>query len=367
MDEPSKKKLVNLKEFENIARRELPKDIYDYLSGGANDEITVHENHEAYSKIKLYPRVLKSVEKRDVSIQMMGKKIAMPIFIAPTAFHCLANEEGELATVKAAAMANTIMIVSMASTVSLERIANAAKNPKINKAPELWFQLYIQPDIEITKLFVKRAEDAGYSALVVTVDSPVFGKRERDIRNGFHMLPEGLSLKNFDDPKLLKFAKDKPTLILNAALTWSDIDKLKEITTLPVFIKGVVRPEDAELAIQHGVDGIIVSNHGGRQLDTIPATIELLPDIVAMVKGRIPVIIDGGIRRGTDVLKALALGANAVAIGRPILWGLAYDGESGVLQVLHNLKDELDLSMALCGCSSIKEINKSLIYTKTTF
>ncbi len=366
MDKSLKRSLVNLKDFEDEARRTLPKEVYDYLAGGAGDEITVAENIQAYNRLKLCPRVLKGVGDRDTSIKVLDKQISTPILIAPTAFHCLAHQEGELATVKAAVKANTIMIVSMASTVSLEEIALTAKEVTVTYKPNLWFQLYIQPDAELTESFVRRVENAGYNALVVTVDSPVFGMRERDIRNGFHTLPEGLSLKNFDHVNSKKSSGEKTTLILSAKLTWEDIDWLKSITRLPIFIKGIVCPDDALIAMNHQVDGIIVSNHGGRQLDTLPATIDMLPQIISVVNHKIPVIVDGGVRRGTDVLKAIALGADAVAIGRPVLWGLTCDGEVGVTNVLNKLKHEFDLTMALCGCSSVKEIKKHLIYSHTT-
>ncbi len=355
-----KKNIVNLKDLESIAKEKLSGKVYDYLSGGAGDETTIYHNKDAYNHIKLCPRVLLDVENRDLSIELLSQKISMPILIAPTAFHCLANVDGELATVSAAAKADTVMMVSMASTKSLEEIAHTAYKASAN--PKLWFQMYLQPDIEVNKVFVKRAEDAGYKALVITADSPVFGHRERDIRNNFHKLPNGLSLKNFDDDRLMLANGKKATLELSATTTWKDIEALKTITKLPVFVKGILSPKDAELAITHGVDGIIVSNHGGRQLDSVPATIDVLSSIASVVKDRVPVIVDGGIRRGTDILKALALGANAIAIGRPVLWGLSSNGEEGVLEVLKMLKHELDTTMALCGCTTVKEIDKNLIY-----
>ncbi|WP_062054529.1 alpha-hydroxy acid oxidase [Aquimarina longa] len=361
MSNSSAIKLAGLRDFESAACTKLSREIYDYFSGGANNEITISENDRAYDRIKLRPRILQGVRERDTSVMILEESLSTPICIAPTAFHCLAHKEGELATVKAAVKANAIMMVSMASTVAMEEIALVAKNNSEGLTPKLWFQLYIQPDRELTKLFVKRAEDAEYSALVVTVDSPVFGMRDRDIRNNFHELPDGLSLKNFDSIK--SNSSVRPTLEFNSGLTWKDIDWLRSITKLPIFIKGVLCGEDAQLAIQHGVDGIIVSNHGGRQLDTLPATIDVLPEIANAVEHKIPIIIDGGIRRGTDVVKALALGADAIAVGRPILWGLAVNGEQGVCTVLKMLQEELTLAMALCNCSSIKEIKKSLLYS----
>ena len=311
---------INLHEFERAAQAKLPAEIYDYFAGGANDEITVRENQSAYSRIRLQYRVLRDVSRRSLTTTVLSHPLSLPIFIAPTAFHCLAHPEGELATARAAARAGVIMISSMVATMAIEEVAKA--NATIPGAPPLWSQLYILPDRGFTTEMIRRAEAAGCSVLVVTVDSPVFGQRERDIRHRFHELPNGLSLANFTAtgraaPPLFEFKAD---------LTWEDVSWLRTTTDLPILLKGIIHPEDACLALAHGADGIIVSNHGGRQLDTAVATIEALPEIVDAVAGRLPVLIDGGIRRGTDVLKALSLGADSVAIGRPVLWGLAVAG-----------------------------------------
>ncbi|MCI0397578.1 MAG: alpha-hydroxy-acid oxidizing protein [Chloroflexi bacterium] len=346
---------INLSDYERAAQEKLPPEIYDYYAGGANDEMTVQENRSAYSRIRLQYRVLRDVSRRSLATAVLDHPLSLPILIAPTAFHCLAHPEGELATARAAARAGTIMIASMAATTAVEEVAQASA--AIPGAPRPWLQLYILPDRGFTTEMVRRAEAAGCGALVLTVDSPVFGQRERDIRHRFHELPNGLSLANFTAAGGAR----PPQLEFKADLTWQDVSWLRATTNLPILLKGIVHPADACLALAHGADGVIVSNHGGRQLDTAVATIEVLPEIVDAVAGRLPILVDGGVRRGTDVLKALALGAAAVAIGRPVLWGLAVAGEAGVSSVLELLRRELDLAMALCGCASIEEINRELL------
>jgi 4-hydroxymandelate oxidase len=238
----------------------------------------------------------------------------------------------------------------MAATTAIEDIAAAAREAAPD--PGLWFQLYLQPDLEFTEAIVRRAEAAGVKAFVVTVDSPVLGRRERDDRNAFHDLPPGLAvenLRNLGENRSGGNASHVREIVMSAGLNWDDIAWLRSKTKLPVLIKGVLHAEDARLAVHHGVAGIVVSNHGGRQLDTVPATIEVLPEIAAAVGGAIPVLLDGGIRRGTDVVKALALGADAVGVGRPIVWGLAAGGREGVSEVLDLLRDDFDQALALCG------------------
>ncbi|RSD22059.1 alpha-hydroxy acid oxidase [Amycolatopsis eburnea] len=337
-------------EFEAAARERLDPAHYDYFAGGAQDEITVAENESAFRKLRLLPRVLRGSDKRDLSVELLGTSSSMPILIAPTAFHRLAHADGELATARAAARAGTIMVVSMAATTAIEDIAAAAR--EVAPDPGLWFQLYLQPDLEFTEAIVRRAERAGVKAFVVTVDSPVLGRRERDDRNDFHDLPAGLvveNLRNIGENRSGGNASHVRDIVMSAALNWDHIAWLRSKTKLPVLIKGVLHAEDARLAVHHGVAGIFVSNHGGRQLDTVPATIDVLPDIAAAVGGAIPVLVDGGIRRGTDVVKALALGADAVAVGRPVVWGLAAGGREGVTQVLELLREDFDQALALCG------------------
>ena len=273
------------------------------------------------------------------------------------------------------------MILSMASTVAVEQIAAAAREVTTDVPANLWFQLYIQPDLKFTEAIVRRAEAAGCTALVVSVDSPSFGRRERDVRNRFLDLPPGMCCENMREPfgevcdisspRGPKMSHSSSTggpqwgnarpIAFSPELSWEHIDWLRKTTSLKIALKGIMHPSDAKLAVGRGVDALIVSNHGGRQLDTVPASIELLPAIVDAVEGKIPLLLDGGIRRGTDVVKALALGASAVAIGRPVLWGLALGGESGVSQVLELLRSELDRALALCGCGSPADLSRDLV------
>lgn len=333
---------LSLREIEAQARQRLDTAVYDFFAGGAGDEVTLRANEAAFARIGLLPRILRGVARRSLAVELLGHQPRMPVLIAPTAFHRLAHPDGECATARAAAAAGVIMIVSMASTTAIEDIAKAAAEVG---TPMLWLQLYLQPDLAFTEALVRRAEVAGCTALVLSVDSPLFGRRERDLRNGFVDLPEGLYCEHLRTPdgaaRRIEFCAD---------LSWSHIDWLREITALPIVLKGVAHPADALLALDRGVDAIVVSNHGGRQLDTMPAAVELLPAIADATEGRLPLLLDGGIRRGTDIVKALALGATAVGIGRPVLWGLAAGGERGVAEVLELLRTELDQALALCGC-----------------
>jgi 4-hydroxymandelate oxidase len=312
--------------------------------------------------LKVHYRVFVDVSKRDLSIDLYGDRISLPVLIAPTAFHRLAHPDGELATRRAAGEAGTIMTLSSLSNTRVEEVADTGSGP-------LWFQLYINKDREFTRNLVARVEKAGCRALMVTGDTPEWGRREQDVRNGFH-LPEGLSAINLvpsnDQGEIIGQTGagmgQAFTWMLDASLTWKDLDWLCSLTKLPVIVKGVCRADDARQAINHGAKGIVVSNHGGRQMDTAPATIEVLPRIAQEVAGKIPILLDGGIRRGLDVLKALALGANAVQVGRPVLWGLAAGGQAGVTLALEILRQELDLAMALSGCANVGAINRQLLY-----
>ncbi|MFC4116512.1 alpha-hydroxy acid oxidase [Nonomuraea zeae] len=341
-----------LRAFEDEARARLEPAHYDYFAGGAGDELTVRANEAAFARLGLVPRVLRGAAKPETGVTLLGSRAAVPVLVAPTAFHRLAHPEGERATARAAAAAETVMIVSMAATVAVGDVADAAPGA------DLWFQLYVQPDAAFTETLVRRAEAAGCKALVVTVDSPVMGLRERDLRNGFHDLPEHLCCENMRDGA--HGDRVRP-IVMSPELSWEDIDRLREMTALPIVLKGVTHPADARLALDHGVSAIMVSNHGGRQLDTVPATIDLLPDIVAAAGGAVPVLLDGGVRRGTDVLKALALGATAVAVGRPVIWGLAADGERGVTRVLGLLRTEVEHALTLCGCASVHELEPGMV------
>ncbi|MBS1551409.1 MAG: alpha-hydroxy-acid oxidizing protein [Bacteroidetes bacterium] len=351
---------VSISDYEIIAKEKLSQSAYDYYSSGANDEITLRENCEAYKRIFLIYRVLKDVSKRDLTTEVLGNKISMPLMIAPTAFHKMANESGEVAVAKAATKAGTIMILSTLSNSSAEEVTKASDG-------NIWFQLYVFKDREITVNLIKRVENAGCKALVLTVDAPFLGLRERDVKNKFN-LPDGFTVKNLEPYYKEKLSLNHDSGIagyfsenLDPSLNWKDIEWLKSKTSLPVLIKGIGCKEDALLAVQYGADGIVVSNHGGRQLDTCRATIDVLPEVADAVSGKIEIMLDGGIRRGTDILKAIALGAKTVLIGRPVLWGLAAEGENGVSSVLDILRNELDLAMALCGCDSVSKITKDLI------
>lgn len=356
----SQPKPINIHEYHVRAKERLPQMVYDYYAGGAHDEVTLRENDRAYDRLSVRYRVMRDISRRSVATTVLGQPVELPILVAPTAFHRMAHDDGEVATARAAGAAGTIMMLSTLSTSSIEEVTEAATG-------SIWFQLYVYKDREATKGLVRRAEAAGCTALVLTVDAQVWGCRERDERNGFR-LPEGLTVKNLapagkgafptvGGSGLAAYVNER----FDRALSWDDLDWLASITDLPVLVKGVVRGDDARRAAEHGAAAVIVSNHGGRQLDTSPATIEVLPEVVDAVDGAVEVLIDGGIRRGTDVLKALALGASAVSVGRPILWGLAVDGEAGVRHVLTLLRDELDLAMALSGVTSIDALAPDLV------
>ncbi len=352
---------VNLYDFEIRARGRLTEMAYAYYASGANDEITLRENHDAYDRIALRYHVLRDVSQRDLSITVLGEPASMPVLVAPMAFQGMAHPDGEVATARAAATAGTIMVLSTLSNASVEEVAAATTAP-------LWFQLYVYRDRGATHELVQRVEAAGYRALVLTVDAPVLGRRETDVRNRFQ-LPAGLTAKNLipaGKERLPDGAADSGLSVyfasmLDPSLSWTDVEWLRSITSLPVIVKGIVRGDDAARAVDRGAAGIVVSNHGGRQLDTAPAAIEVLAEVVKAVDGRAEVLVDGGIRRGTDVIKALALGARAVMLGRPVLWGLAVGGEAGVSTVLSLLRAELDTAMALCGCPSVDAIGPDLL------
>ena len=356
-------KPINLFEYESLAPENLSQMALDYYASGAWDEITLADNRAAYARYKLRPRMLVDVSQRNLTTKILGQHISMPILIAPMAFQCLAHPEGELATAKVAAHLGTTMVLSTLSTKKLEDVALASNLPK-----SLWFQLYVHRDRPLTRALVERAEAAGYQALCVTVDAPILGRRESDRRNQFS-LPPGMELANLTAMANLEIpqTQDESGLFayfahqLDPALTWQDIEWLQSLTSLPVVVKGILRGDDAIRAVEHGAKAIIVSNHGGRQLDGAIATIDALSEVVAAVGNQVDILVDGGIRRGTDILKAIALGAKAVLIGRPILWSLAVDGEAGARHVLELLRDELDVAMALSGCAKIEDIDSSLV------
>ncbi|AJQ96825.1 alpha-hydroxy acid oxidase [Gynuella sunshinyii] len=350
--------MISLNELENMALARLPKIFADYFIGGAGTETTIRENLRSFEDIRLWPRVLRGSFQDNFNTQLPGGTLEFPILAAPTAFHKLAHHDGELATARAIAQSNSLMIVSMAANTRTEDICKAAK--EVNPHTPVWQQLYLQPDRQFTLHLVHQAEQAGCSGLVVTVDSPVFGIRERDLRNGFNDLPKGLGCPNMIDEHGMT-----REIEFNESLDWQDISWLRRQTSLPIILKGILHPKDIVLAIEHEVQAVIVSNHGGRQLDGAPATIELLPALADAAQNRIPLIVDGGIRHGTDVLKTLALGASAVAVGRPVIWGLTVNGEQGVKDVMQTLQQELLTATKLCGCRTRKDINQHLIYSNS--
>ena len=318
-----------------------------YYAAGADHEVTLRREREAFERLRLVPRVLRGVDRADTSTAVLGTPIRAPIMVAPTGLQGLAHPEGECATARAAGEAGTLMAVSTVSSRRLEDISAATAGP-------LWFQLYVYEGARhIAEALVRRAENAGYGAVVLTVDSPRWGRKERFARveDG---LPPGADTASMEED--LGEEALEP-----AALTWEGVAWLRSLTGLPVILKGILHPEDAALAIAHGVRGIVVSTHGGRQLDGVLASVEALPAVVEAVAGRAEVYLDGGVRRGTDVLKALALGARAVFVGRPALWGLAVDGAGGVRRVMEMLGEELELAMVLAGLPDIGAVGPGLV------
>lgn len=350
--------LVSLRDHETQASRTLDANALAYFNGGAADEITLHENQQAWQRLRLAPRVLQPLAGGHTRVPLLGRTLAHPILIAPMAHQRLAHPHGELATALAAAAQGAGLVLSTQASTPMEDVARLVLGDT-DRGP-LWFQLYLQPDRGFTRELVQRAEAAGYEALVLTVDAPVSGVRDRERRAGF-ALPPGVSavhLHGHHAPPAAVLQPGQSALfddLLTQAPTWDDVAWLRSITRLPVLLKGITHPLDARLALEHGAAGVIVSNHGGRTLDTLPPTAELLPDVVQSVGGAMPVLVDGGIRRGTDVLKAMALGASAVLVGRPILHGLANAGAQGVAHVLRLLRDELEIAMALCGCRQLDQ------------
>ncbi|NXL95745.1 HAOX2 oxidase, partial [Alectura lathami] len=346
--------MVCLSDFEAYAKKYLPKFAWDFFAAGADECSTRDENILAYKRIRFRPRMLRDVSMLDTRTKILGTEISFPVGIAPTGFHQLAWPNGEKSTARAAKAMGTCYIASTYSTCSLEEIAAAAPGGF------RWFQLYIHRNRAVSQHLVQQAETLGFQGLVLTADLPYTGKRRDDIRNGFR-LPPHMKLKNlegaFEVCEMIPFFH----CLLDSSLTWDDIHWLRSLTHLPIIIKGILTKEDAELAVRHGAQGIIVSNHGGRQLDGVPATIDALGEVVEAVQDRVEVYLDGGIRKGSDVLKALALGAKCVFIGRPALWGLAYKGEEGLQDVLRILHEEFRLSMALAGCASVSEIGRHLV------
>jgi len=354
-------RFLNVQELAELAERRIPKVAWDYYRSGSWGEHTLRWNVEAWERLRIRHRVLVDVARRDLRTRLFGSELAFPLLAAPTALQKMAHPDGEAATARACAAAGIPMVLSNLASMTVEEVRAAAGNATT------WMQIYIGQDRGFTRELAERARVAGCAALVLTVDTPRWGTRERDIHNGFRV-PDGIEVANLARP-----GRDGPTghagrgiaealgWTIDASLTWKDLAWLAAETPLPVLVKGVCRADDALRAIDHGARGIVVSNHGGRQLDGAPPTAESLPEVAAAVKGRVPTIVDGGIRRGVDLLRALALGADAAAIGRPILWGLGAGGEAGVARTLELLREEFDLALALAGCRSVAEVTGDLV------
>lgn len=352
---------LNLHEVERLARECLTPQTFDYFAGGANDEVTLHANRRAFEELAIRYRVLVDVSRRELGTTLFGRAVPAPLVVAPMAFQRLAHPGGEVATARAAASLGVPMTLSTFATQSLEEVRAGADGP-------LWFQLYVHQDRGITRDLVARVAAAGFDALVLTVDVPEIGRRERDERNEFRLSAD-LRVANFTPSTSAPLQGEAPgsglanfiTGMRDSSLQWKDLEWLSELAGLPLVVKGLVRADDARRAADRGAAGVVVSNHGGRQLDSAIASLRALPDIAAAVGDRIVVMMDGGIRRGTDILKALALGARAVMVGRPVLWGLAVNGEAGARRVLELLIAELDLAMALAGAPRLTDISGDLI------
>jgi isopentenyl diphosphate isomerase/L-lactate dehydrogenase-like FMN-dependent dehydrogenase len=339
--------LIDIADFERLAEEKLDPGVGGYFFGGAGDELTLRENVSAWGQWRLRPRMLAGLSEWRTGVEVLGEEVSMPVLVAPVAYQGLVDPEGEAAMARAAASAGTVMCLSTLATMRPRPVAEAAPGGR------RWFQLYCFRDEGVTRALIEEAVDCGYEAIVVTVDAPRGGNRERDRRIGFK-IPAELGVPNVEAAlgSGRSITIEETFELMEPALTWSYLADLASDCRVPVLVKGVLTAEDATLAIEHGAAGVVVSNHGGRQLDRCLATVEALPEVVDAVEGRAPVLVDGGIRRGVDIAIALALGADAVLVGRPALWGLAVGGEDGARRVLDMLREELELTLALCGCKS---------------
>ncbi|GIO23821.1 lactate 2-monooxygenase [Oceanobacillus sp. J11TS1] len=365
--DPDRLPVIN-EEWENLAREKLKDGPYYYIAGGAGIERTMQANLEAFTKQRIIPRMLRNVDKRDLSVKLFGQKYPFPILQAPIGVQSIIHDEGEIGSARASAEMGVPYIASSASSVPMEKIAEA-----MGDGPR-WFQLYWSRDPEITASFLRRAENAGYSAIVVTLDTPMMAWRENDLKNVYLPFLAGEGLGNYFTDSAFMAKLDKPPqedpqsaimhwtkIFGNTGLTWEDIDFLREHTKLPIILKGILHPEDAKLAVKKGVDGIIVSNHGGRQVDGAIGALDALPDIAAAVGDKAAVLMDSGIRRGSDIMKAMALGAEAVLVGRPLMYGLAAAGQKGVREVMQNLLADLDITLGLTGQTSVSSLEAALL------
>ncbi|MEX2263628.1 MAG: alpha-hydroxy acid oxidase [Bryobacteraceae bacterium] len=343
--------MINVFDFDPVFKSKAEKAAYDYVSGGSWDEWTLKRNREAFGKITFLPEVLVPVDKLDLSTELFGLKLPMPVFVAPTGTHALLHPEGEVATARGAGAAGALMVVSTSSSMPLEKIAAAAGGP-------LWFQLYAGPDKETTRERVETAVALGCKAICWTVDAPYDAPRERDMRNRLERVPARRASRRSSGSRPAPYGLPSR---FQAELDWNFLPELAAYAKVPVLVKGILNPRDAVKAADGGAAGVVVSNHGGRYLDGAPSTMEALPGIVEAVGGRTAVLIDGGFRRGTDILKALAIGARAVLVGRPPLWGLGSYGDAGVQRVLEILRKELAWAMALAGRPTIASIGRNLV------
>lgn len=369
MQNPDPNRLpVLYEDWEDLARDKLADGPYHYLASGAGGEQTMKANREAFNRQALLPRMMNNVEERDLSVELFGETLTYPILPAPIGVQSIIHPDGEIASAKASANIGVPYITSSASTVPMEQIAEA-----MGDAPR-WFQLYWSKDPDVTASFLKRAEASGHSAIMVTLDTPMLAWREFDLKNVYLPFLAGEGVGNyFTDPaflsKLEKSPREDPKaatlywakIFGNPSLTWKDIDFIRQHTDLPIILKGIMHPDDARMALKHGVDGIIVSNHGGRQVDGALGTLDALPDIVEVINEQIPVLMDSGIRRGSDVIKAMALGAKAVLVGRPCMYGLAVQGQEGMETVLKNLLSDLDITLGLVGKNAITQLDSTIL------
>jgi L-lactate dehydrogenase (cytochrome)/(S)-mandelate dehydrogenase len=379
-----KRRAYSIEAMRELARAGLPRPVFDFADGGAEDEHTLRRNEAAFAEVELLPCPLRGAGERDLSISLFGRELGMPVIIGPTGLAGLFWPDGERAAARAASAARTAYCLSHGSVCTLEDLAASGAAPR-------WMQVFIYRDRGFTRELVERAGQSGYDALVLTIDNQLLGNRERDIRNGFSIPPRfglaglaGMALKakwlwrmrseikritfgNYVRPGEsadIRTLAGRMATLLDPSMSWSDVDDLRKIWTGPLILKGILHPAEAKAAVEHGVDGVIVSNHGGRQLDGAPAAVDALPGVVDAIAGNIPVLIDGGIRRGADVVKALALGASACLIGRPQLWGLAVGGEAGVAHVLDIYRREIDRVMGLCGARRIADIGRDLLFDR---
>ena len=348
--------LLTLGDYERTASERVPAPTSAFIDGGAGDERVLKRNRRAFDAVSLMPRVLVDVSSRSTNVTVLGEDLSTPVMLAPSAMHRMVHPDGEMATVRGAGAAGALTVLSMASSLPVEMVMQHASGP-------VWFQAYVGKDRALTAEVFARAETAGCSAIVVTVDAPVVGGRTRELRMKFTLEPGW-----FADDHIPMYGLTSPitsgraaTELWDPSLSWTDLAWIRSLTSLPIVLKGILRVDDAVRAADEGVDAVIVSNHGGRQLDATPATLTVLPAIADAVDHRIPVLVDGGIRRGTDVMIALAYGAAGVLVGRPILWGLSVDGDRGVEAVLRILTDDLEIAMALCGASTVSDIDRTMV------